>query len=136
MYNKHYSELSNFQPVDRIIEETELTDINKDTVYGEVPYLNNSGFIRGSNYVDSRTCPKWVIITDYGIQTIYNVTKHIIKEIKSQQNNEIVRDKIKTISGEVDPKSKVNELWQFVNSEPQYFANVIEKELRIYLSET
>ena len=134
MYNKHYSELGNFQPVDRIIEETKLTDIKKDTVYEEVPYLNNSGFIRGSNYVDSRTCPQWVIITDYGIQTIYNVTKHIIKEVKSQQNNEIVRDKIKTISGEVDPKSKVNELWQFVNSEPQYFAYVIEKELSIYLT--
>jgi hypothetical protein len=135
LYNKHYSEPGNFQPVDRIIEETKLTDIKKDIVYGEIPSLNNSGFIRGSNYVDNRTCPQWVIITDYGIQTIYNVTKHIIKEVKSQQNNEIVRDKIKTISGEVDPKGKVNELWQFVNSEPQYFACVIEKELRIYLSD-
>jgi hypothetical protein len=51
LYNKHYSgELGHPQVVENIIAETELKNIEKNIVYGDIVYLEQSSFIRGRVY--------------------------------------------------------------------------------------
>jgi hypothetical protein len=50
LYNKHYSgELGHPQVVENIIAETELKNIEKNIVYGDIVYLEQSSFIRGES---------------------------------------------------------------------------------------
>lgn len=47
LYNKHYSgELGHSQVVENIIAETELKNIEKNIVYGDIVYLEQSNFMR------------------------------------------------------------------------------------------
>ncbi len=94
LYNKHYDgELGKYRPMDDIIRETELRDVGRNLIRGNVDYLKDSGFIKG-RIIGNHGYPNTVVITNYGIQTIENVIKQIIKEIKSQQDNEDVQNKL------------------------------------------
>lgn len=135
LYNKHYSgELGKYQYIDEIVRETELRDIERNLIRGNVDYLKDSGFIKGRRIIDNYGYPNSVVITNYGIQTIENVIKQIIKEIKSQQDNEDVQNKIDTISADAHSKNRVNRIWEYIKSKPEFFSDITERALKIYLS--
>jgi hypothetical protein len=137
LYNKHYSgEFGTYQSIDGIVRETELRAIERNLIRGNVDYLKDSGFIKGRRMINNYGYPKSVVITNYGIQTIENVIKQIIKEIKSQQqDNEDVQNKIDTISADAHSKNRVNRIWEYIKSKPEFFSDITERALKIYLSE-
>ena len=52
LYNKHYGgELHQPQGVENIIQETELKNVEKNIIYGDIVYLEQSGFIQGEYYI-------------------------------------------------------------------------------------
>lgn len=135
MYNKHYSgEFGKYQSIDGIIRETELRAIERNLIRGNVDYLKDSGFIKGRRMINNYGYPKSVVITNYGIQTIENVIKQIIKEIKIQQDNEDVQNKIDTISADAHSKNRVNRIWEYIKSKAEFFSDITQRALKIYLS--
>ena len=133
LYNKHYSgELGQPQVVENIILQTDLKNIEKNIVYGDIVYLEQSTFIRGE-YILGCAHPPWVTITSYGIDTVDNITNQIISNVSLERNYENVRNDIKTISKEPNTKKKIIGIWEYAKANPAFFSSIIEKVLRITL---
>jgi hypothetical protein len=88
------------QSTDNIIEETELQNIDKHIVYGDVVYLEQNGDTKSLADSIGDTYPHWIEITNYGIDSVDNITNHIIKDIGIDNENIYVRPEIKTLSTE------------------------------------
>lgn len=133
LYNKHDSEeLGSAQVVDSIIQDTELKNVDKNVVYGDV-YLEESGYVRAISSEIGYSYPRRIIITSHGIDTVDNITYQIIEDITNQQVVENIQYDIKKISDEPNPKSKITKLWKYAKANPSFFSTVIEKVLRIVL---
>jgi hypothetical protein len=129
LYKKHYGgELNRLQSVEAIIQETELKNVEKNNVYGDVVYLHQSGFIQGEYHIGD-TFPPWITITSYGIDTVDNVTNNVINDISNEKPDE----QIQIISSEPDPSKKISRLWDYVKANPTFFTNIVEKVLRVAL---
>lgn len=131
LYNKHYSkELGHPQSTSKIIEETELKNIDKHIVYGDVVYLEQAGDIKSLGDSIGDIYPHWIEITNYGIDKVDNITNNIIKDIGIDNENIDVPPEIKTLSTEQNPKNKITRFWEYVKANPTFFANTIEKILK------
>jgi hypothetical protein len=81
LYNKHYSDqLGHQQQTDKVIEESGLSNIDKNEVYGDVVYLENKGLVKGQSAL-GYAYPLWMIITSYGIDTVENAVNNFIKNL-------------------------------------------------------
>jgi hypothetical protein len=129
LYKKHYGgELNKIQSVENIIQETELKNVDKNVVYGDVVYLHQSGFIQGEYYIGD-TFPQWITITNYGIDSVDNISTQIINDI----SNEKYDKEIEIISSEPNPSKKITRLWDYVKANPTFFSNIVEKALKFAL---
>jgi hypothetical protein len=109
-YNKQYSkELGNPQTTDKIIEETELKNIDKHIVYGDVVYLKQSGDIKSLEDSIGDTYPHWIEITNYGIDKVDHITNNIIKNIDIDNENIEILSEIKTLPTEQNPKIRLHD---------------------------
>lgn len=133
LYDKHYSDqLGHPQAVDRMIQETELNNVDKNIIYGDIIYLVDSGFVTSMAHPLGYAYPPWIKISNYGIDRIDNIISQIAQEIQADKNNNI-SDKVKTITTEQNPKTKIEKIWAYVKSNPTFFTNTVEKILRITL---
>ena len=133
LYNKHYGgEVGKYQKVNKIIEETELKNVEPDLVIGDVAYLNEGKFIKGIPVRSHLGYPRSIVITCNGIDAVENVIGHIIKNINNPENvnnPEIQKHQkeIETRANVTNPKNRINGIFEYVKANPGFFATYMEK---------
>lgn len=134
LYNKFYGgQTGRHQPVENIIQETELKNIDRNLINGDIAYLFSSGLVAGKRTIGNGGYPNFIIITNYGIDLVENIINEIIVNIRNQQDSTIVKNEIDTIS-KSDQKTRTTKVWNYVKAKPELFINIGEKALRLFLS--
>jgi hypothetical protein len=100
LYQKHYSEdLGHHQQTNKVIEESNLSSIDKAEIYGDVVYLKDKGLIKGQTFL-GYAYPPWITIISYGIDTVENSVGNFIQNVDTANVEQPVKDEIKDISKE------------------------------------
>ncbi|HEX2408783.1 MAG TPA: hypothetical protein VHJ38_16395 [Nitrososphaeraceae archaeon] len=134
LYNKFYGgQTGRHQPVENILQETELKNIDRNLINGDIAYLFSSGLVGGKRVIGNGGYPNSIIITNYGIDLVENIISEIIVNIRNQQDTTIVKNEIELIS-KSDQKTRTTRVWDYVKSKPELFINIGEKVLRLFLS--
>jgi hypothetical protein len=111
LYNKYYGgQTGRHQPVENILQETELKNIDRNLINGDIAYLFSSGLVAGKGTIGSGGYPNSVIITNNGIDLVENIVNEIIAYLRKQQDTTIVKNEIEIIS-----QIKKRELREFGN---------------------
>ena len=141
LYNKHYGgELGKYQVVDKIIPDTELKNVERNLVIGDVAYLYDGKFIKGTPIMKELGYPTSILIANYGIDAVDKVINHIIKNVTNPERvhdpgmQQKHQNEIRTISDDDNPKNKINGIWSYVKSNPSFFATYVEKAVMTFLT--
>jgi hypothetical protein len=134
LYEKHYGgERLRPQRVDLVISESDLKNINKDFIYGEIVYLHNGGFIDDAGgWPLGYDYPPWIRITNLGIDFVTNVLDSAINAttMEGAELGDSIKEEINNISKESDPPTKLSRFWNYAKSQPMFFSNIVEKILK------
>jgi hypothetical protein len=134
LYNKFYGgEIGKHQAVENIIQETELKNIERNLINGDIAYLFSSGLVAGTRSIGNGGYPNFIIINNYGIDRVENIINEIIANIRNQQETTIVKNEIEMIS-KSDQKTRTTKIWTYVKAKPELFINIVEKVLKLFLS--
>ena len=133
LYNKYYGgQTGKHHHVEKIIQETELKNIDRNLINGNIAYLYSSELVTGKRIIGNGGYPPSIIITKNGIDLVENIIYEIIVNIRNQQNNTIVKNKIELIS-KSDQKTRTTKVWNYVKVRPELFINIGEKVLKLFL---
>jgi hypothetical protein len=134
LYNKYYGgQTGTQQPVENIIQETDLKNIDRSLINGDIAYLFSSGLVAGTRSIGNGGFPNWIIITNYGIDLVEKIINEIIINIRNQQDTTIAKNEIEIMS-KSDQKTRTRRVWDYVKAKPELFINIGEKVLRLFLS--
>ena len=133
LYNKYYGgQTGKLHSAEKIIQETELKNIDRNLINGDIAYLYSSDLVTGKRSIGNGGYPPSIIITNKGIDLVENFINEIIANILNQQDNTIVKNKIELIS-KSDQKTRTTKVWNYVKVRPELFINIGEKVLKLFL---
>lgn len=134
LYNKYYGgQTEKRHTVEKIIQETELKNINRKLINGNIAYLYSSGFVTGTRIIGDSGYPNAIIITNNGIDLVESIINEIILNLRNQQVNTIEKNKIELIS-KLDERARTIKVWDYIKARPELFIKVAEKVLKLFLS--
>ena len=134
LYNKYYGgQTIKLHSVEKIIQETELKNIDRNLINGDIAYLYNSDLVTGKASIGNGGYPPSIIITSNGIDLVENIINEIIVNIRNQQDTMIVKNEIELIS-KSDQRTRTTKAWDYVKMRPELFISVGEKVLKLFLS--
>ncbi|MGB5090740.1 MAG: hypothetical protein WBN72_07335 [Nitrososphaeraceae archaeon] len=134
LYNKYYGgQTGKLHSVEKIIQETELKNIDRNLINGDIAYLYSSDLVTGKRSIGNGGYPPSIIITNKGIDLVENIINEIIVNILNQQDNTIVKNKIEFIA-KSDQRTRITKIWGYVIAKPELFVNIGEKALKLFLS--
>ena len=134
LYNKYYGgQTGKLHSVEKIIQETELKNIDRNLINGDIAYLYNSDLVTEKGSIRNGGYPPSIIITNNGIDLVENIINEIIVNILNQQDNAIVKNEIELIS-KSDQRRRTTKVWEYVKAKQELFINVGEKVLKLFLS--
>jgi len=134
LYNKYYGgQTRKLHSVEKIIQETELKNIDRNLINGDIAYLYNSDLVTGKGSISNGGYPPSIIITNNGIDLVENIINEIIVNIRNQQDTTIVKNEIELIS-KSDQRTRTTKAWDYVRVRPELFISVGEKVLKLFLS--
>ncbi len=134
LYNKYYGgQTGKLHSVEKIIQETELKNIDRNLINGDIAYLYSSDLVTGKRSIGNGGYPPSIIITNKGIDLVENIINEIIVNILNQQDNTIVKNKIELIA-KSDQRTRITKIWGYVKGKPEHFVNIGEKALKLFLS--
>jgi len=125
LYQKHYSEeLGRQQQTNKVIEESNLSSIDKAKISGDVVYLKAKGLIEGQTFLGYAYLP-WITITSYGIDTLENSVGNFIQNVDTANVEQPVKDEIKYISKkDYSFSEKIREVVDYLQKHAALFALV------------
>ncbi|MDF0682453.1 MAG: hypothetical protein P0116_15965 [Candidatus Nitrosocosmicus sp.] len=107
LYNKHYSNmLGHIHPTESVIEESELNDIDKNVIYGDIVYLEDSELIIGQGPIGSNHSLA-IKITHKGIDYVDKAINEFI-ETKLSEFEKLIKEQ--------DPKIKIGKAWEIIKA--------------------
>ena len=134
LYIKYYGgQTGKLHSVEKIIQETELKNIDRNLINGDIAYLYSSDLVTGKRNIGNGGYPPSIIITNKGIDLVENIINEIIVNILNQQDNTIVKNEIEIIS-KSDQRTRTTKAWDYVRVRPELFISVGEKVLKLFLS--
>jgi hypothetical protein len=134
LYNKYYGgQTGKLHSAEKIIQETELKNIDRNLINGDIAYLYSSDLVTGKRSIGNGGYPPSIIITNKGVDLVENIINEIIVNILNQQDNTIVKNKIELIA-KSDQRTRITKIWGYVKAKPELFVNIGEKALKLFLS--
>jgi hypothetical protein len=134
LYNKYYGgQTGKLHSAEKIIQETELKNIDRNLINGDIAYLYSSDLVTGKRSIGNGGYPPSIIITNKGVDLVENIINEIIVNILNQQDNTIVKNKIELIA-KSDQRTRITKIWGYVKEKPELFVNIGEKALKLFLS--
>ena len=127
-------EIGKYQSVDRIIQNAQLKNENRNVVNGDIVNLSDCGYIKSSRVIGDAGVPPSVMITNSGIDIVENVAKKIIALINYQHSEDNIQNDIVPIINEPDPRKRTNKIWEYVKAKPELFVTIIDKAIRVVLN--
>jgi hypothetical protein len=133
LYNKYYGgQTGKLHSVEKIIQETELKNIDRNLINADIAYLYSSDLVTGKGTIGNGGYPPSIIITNNGIDLVENIINEIIVNIRNQQDSTIVKNEIELIS-KSDQRRRTTQVWEYVKAKRELFINVGEKVLKLFL---
>ena len=86
LYNKYYGrQTGKHHHVEKIIQETELKNIDRNLINGNIAYIQQCELVTGKRIFGNGGYPPSIIITKNGIDLVENIINKIIVNIGNQQ---------------------------------------------------
>jgi hypothetical protein len=133
LYNKYYGgQTRKLHSIEKIIQETELKNIDRNLINTDIAYLFSSDLVTGKGTIGNAGYPPSIIIINKGIDLVENIINEIIVNIRNQQSTTIVKNEIELIS-KSDQRRRTTKVWEYVKAKPELFVIIREKVLKLFL---